>query len=335
MHFLLAQMTRKISVLLATEKPFAQSAIVGIENEFIAATKRGGTEYSLKRFEKYTNHDQLLAEIRSTQPDAVIIRSDNANGAFFSAAAPSLKIIVRAGAGVDNIDLESASQSGVVVMNTPGQNSNAVAELVFGMMIYHARGRFSGESGYELRGKQIALYGCGNVGKYVCKIARGFGMKVIAYDPYLSADQIRENGAEPVGSVAELFAANFVSLHIPATPETRASINKALLSLLPKNGVLINTARSEVIHESDLRDFLIARSDFGYLADVPPGNLNELSDVLGTERFSKQVFVTPKKMGAQTAEANNNAGPAAARQIIDFFEKGDVRFQVNKPGKTF
>jgi len=328
-------MSSPITVLLATEKPFASSAIAGIEAELASGSKSGTHTYILKKFEKYTSHDQLLAEIQSVKPDAVVIRSDNANSKFFEAAGEKLKIIVRAGAGVDNIDLDAATQAGVVAMNTPGQNSNAVAELVFGMMVYHARGRFNGESGYELRGKTLSLYGCGNVGKYVCKIAKGFGMNVIAYDPYLSADQIRENGAEPVGSVLELFSANFVSLHIPATPETRGSINASLLSLLPKNGVLINTARSEVIHESDLRDFLNSRPDFGYLADVPPTNVGELQQVLGTERFGKQVFVTPKKMGAQTAEANNNAGPAAARQIVEFFEKGDVRFQVNKPGKTF
>ena len=317
-------------VLLATEKPFAASAVAGIE----AALKEGVSSYILKTFEKYTCHADLQAEVAAVKPAAVIIRSDIANADFFNAAGDSLKIIVRAGAGVDNIDLEAASRAGVVAMNTPGQNSNAVAELAFGMMVFHARGRFGGDAGYELRGKTLALHGCGNVGKYMCKIASGFGMNVIAFDPYLTSEQIQENGAEPVKSVAALFAADFVSLHIPATPETRNSVNKALLSLLPKNGVVINTARSEVVNEADLRDFLVGRPDCGYLADVPPVNLDELKTALG-ERFHKQILVTPKKIGAQTAEANNNAGPAAARQIVQFFEKGDVRFQVNKPGKTF
>ena len=315
-------------VLLATEKPFAQSAISAIQAELTKG------EYVLKRFEKYTSPESLRAELQSVRPDAVIIRSDIADKAFFDASVPDLKIIVRAGAGVDNIDLTAATAAGVVAMNTPGQNSNAVAELAFGMMVFHARARFCGDLGYELRGKTLALHGCGNVGKHMCKIAVGFGMNVIAFDPYLNDDQIRSNGAVPVKSVSELFAADFVSLHIPATPETRQSINKSLLSLLPKNGVLLNTARSEVIHEEDLKQFLISRQDFGYLADVPPANLEELKSVLG-DRFVKQVLVTPKKIGAQTAEANNNAGPAAARQIMDFFEKGDVKFQVNKPDKNF
>lgn len=323
-------MTKSVTVLLATEKPFASSAVAGIE-----AALKGSQNYSLRRFEKYTSPSQLQEELRKVQPDAVIIRSDLANKEFFAAAAPALKIIVRAGAGVDNIDLAEATASGVVAMNTPGQNSNAVAELAFGMMIFHARGRFGGDGGYELRNKTLALHGCGNVGRYMCKIATGFGMKAIAFDPYLTSEQIKECGAEPVMSVAELFSADFVSLHIPATSETKNSINRSLLSLMPKNGVLINTARSEVIHEADLKEILLERSDFGYLADVPPTNLEDLKNSLGTDRFSKQVLVTPKKIGAQTAEANNNAGPAAARQIVDFFEKGDVRFQVNKPGKTF
>jgi D-3-phosphoglycerate dehydrogenase len=323
-------MTKSIKVLLATEKPFAASAVSGIE-----ASLKGSHNYSLERLEKYASADELRSALGRIQPDAAIIRSDIADVEFFKAAAPALKIIVRAGAGVDNIDLTAATAAGVVAMNTPGQNSNAVAELAFGLMVMHARGNYSGEGGYELRGKTLALHGCGNVGKYMCKIAKGFGMDIIAFDPYLTGDQIRENGAEPVMSVAELFSADFVSLHIPVTPETRNSINKSMLSLLPKNGVLVNTARSEVVHEADLVEMLSARADLGYRADVPPTNLETIKATLGSERFAKQVFVTPKKIGAQTAEANNNAGPAAARQIVDFFEKGDVRFQVNKPGKTF
>jgi D-3-phosphoglycerate dehydrogenase / 2-oxoglutarate reductase len=313
------------TVLLVTEKPFASSAVAGIEAAL--PTDR----YKLKTFEKYTSVSDLRDELRAVQPEAVIIRSDIADSDFFAAAGKNLKIVVRAGAGVDNIDLSAATEAGVVAMNTPGQNSNAVAELAFGMMLMHARGRFTGESsGFELRGKSLALYGCGNVSKYMCKIAQGFGMDIYAFDPYVTETQIKEFGAKPVSSVPDLFCCDFVSLHIPATPETKKSINESLLRLLPKNGVLINTARSEVIHEEDLKAFLVTRSDCGYLADVPPTNLADLLAVV-----PRQVFVTPKKMGAQTAEANNNAGPAAARQIVDFFEKGDVKFQVNKPGKTF
>ena len=322
-----------VKVLLVTEKPFAQSAVSAIEAELNRPAAMN--KYQLKKFEKYTSNADLLRELDQTKPDAVIIRSDLANKEFFSAAGEDLKIVVRAGAGVDNIDLDAATSAGVVAMNTPGQNSNAVAELVFGMMVFHARDKFGGDSGYELRGKTIAVFGCGNVGRYVVKIAKGFGMNVIAHDPYMSDDQIREAGAEPVGSVPELFAAHFVTLHIPATPETRDSINRSLFDLLPKGGVVINTARWEIINEADLVAWLKDRPDCGYLADVCPSNVETLKSELGEDRFYKQVFVTPKKLGAQTAEANNNAGPAAARQIVDFFEKGDVRFQVNKPGKTF
>jgi D-3-phosphoglycerate dehydrogenase len=324
---------RMVKVLLVTEKPFATSAISGIESELNRPTTMN--KYTLEKFEKYTSNTELLTELEKVKPDAVIIRSDLANKEFFSAAGTDLKIVVRAGAGVDNIDLNAATEAGIVAMNTPGQNSNAVAELVFGMMVFHVRGKFSGDSGSELRGKTIAVYGCGNVGRFVVKIAKGFGMHVIALDPYMSDDQIRETGAEPVHEVSELFGANFVTLHIPATPETKESINRGLLDLMPKGGVVINTARFEVMHEADLAAWLKDRSDCGYLADVTPLNLDTLKAQLGTERFAKQVFVTPKKLGAQTVEANNNAGPAAARQIVDFFEKGDVRFQVNKPGKTF
>lgn len=324
---------KMVKVLLVTEKPFAQSAVSSIEAELNRPTCMN--KYTLKKFEKYSSNTDLLNELESEKPDAVILRSDLANEAFFSAAGSDLKIVVRAGAGVDNIDLDAATASGVVAMNTPGQNSNAVAELVFGMMVFHARGKFSGDSGYELRGKTIAVFGCGNVGRYVVKIAKGFGMNVIAFDPYMSDEQIRETGAEPVHSVPDLFGAHFVTLHIPATPETKESINRSLFDLLPKGGVVINTARLEVIHEADLVSWLKDRPDCGYLADVAPTNLDTLKAELGADKFAKQVFVTPKKLGAQTAEANNNAGPAAARQIVDFFEKGDVRFQVNKPGKTF
>jgi D-3-phosphoglycerate dehydrogenase len=323
-------MKREIKVLLATEKPFAASAVCGIEAAL--KTEAGECRFSLKRLEKYSKREDLLEELKTEQPQAVIIRSDIADTDFFAAAGKTLQIIVRAGAGVDNIDLEAATRAGVVAMNTPGQNSNAVAELAFGMMIMHARCNYSGESGYELRGKSLGLYGCGNVARYMCKVGFGFGMKIFAFDPYVSEAQISEMGAEPVKTVSDLFSdTDFVSLHIPATDETKNSINKDLLKLMPKNAVLVNTARSEVIHEQDLMDFLALRPDCGYLSDVSFGSVDSLKARLGEERFKKQVFVTAKKIGAQTAEANNNAGPAAARQIVDFFEKSDVRFQVNKP----
>jgi D-3-phosphoglycerate dehydrogenase / 2-oxoglutarate reductase len=314
-------MTRPVTVLLATEKPFSATAVAAI------AASLPSPQYKLVELQGYTERSQLLQAAASV--DAAIVRSDKCDAEFF-AHARSLKVLVRAGAGVDTIDLNAATQSGVVVMNTPGQNSNAVAELAFGMMLSHVRSHFDGGMGSELRGKHLGLHGCGNVSKYMILLARGFGMSVTAFDPFLSPDQIRAAGAEPVVKLEDVFKADFISLHIPLTPETKASINKALISVIPTNGVLINTARQEVIHEGDLLAALKDRADLGYLSDVVPGNLEAIKETLGAARFTKQVLVTPKKMGAQTNEANNNCAPAAGRQIVAFFENGDKKFQVNK-----
>jgi D-3-phosphoglycerate dehydrogenase / 2-oxoglutarate reductase len=307
------------SVLLATEKAFGKSAVDAIEDEL---SHHG---YNLVKLENYKNKQDLLKAI--AEVDACIVRSDICDKEVFDAAV-NLKVLVRAGAGVDTIDLEYAKQKGVVVMNTPGQNSNAVAELAFGMMIYHARSKFDGGMGTELRGKTLGLHGCGNVSKFMIHIAKGFGMTVKAYDPYLTADQINGTGAHP-GTIEDIYSCQYVSLHIPLTDQTRGSINARLLNNMPNDGILINTARPEVIHEEDLLTRLHGNKNFAYLSDVTPSNLSLMQERMGNESFKKQVFVTPKKMGAQTIEANNNCAPAAAKQIVRFFEHKDTRFQVN------
>jgi D-3-phosphoglycerate dehydrogenase len=256
----------------------------------------------------------------------MIIRSDLATEEVI-AAAEELKIIVRAGAGYDNIDLGACAKREVVAMNTPGQNANAVAELVFGMMLMNARNNFDGSSGFELCGRSIAFYGFGAVAKAVHKLAVGFGMKSYAYDPYIPKEKIAEFGATPVETVEGLFAQQYVSLHVPLTPETKESINKSLLMKLPKGGALINTSRVEVVHEAELLEVFKEKPDFVYLSDVAPKNTAAVKELLG-DKFGKRCVFTAKKMGAQTLEANNNAGVAAANQIVGFFEKGDVRFQV-------
>jgi len=309
------------TVLLATEKPFAAGAVTLIDQELTAAG------YTIKKLEKYTDNAQLLEAIADVE--AVIIRSDLVTPEVLDAA-KNLKIVVRAGAGVDNVDLKAATDKGVVVMNTPGMNSNAVAELVFGMILTNCRNHYDGTSGYELRGKTLGLYGCGNVSRCMIALAKGFGMEVRSYDPFLKPEQIEACGAAAVASVPELFECQFVSLHIPATPETTKSINAELLSKMPAKSVLINTTRKEVIDEDGLAANLESRTDFTYVSDLMPGNYAELK-----EKFGNRCFCTAKKMGAQTSEANNNAGVAAAQQIVAFFEKGDVRCQVNKPGQTF
>lgn len=304
-------------VLLATEKPFAAEA-VGLIKEI--ADKAG---YQIVLLEKYTDKSDLLKAVSDV--DAMIIRSDIVDAEVLDAA-KQLKIVVRAGAGYDNIDLAAATAHNVVAMNTPGQNSNAVAELAIGMMIFQARKQFNGKAGSELKGKSIGLHAYGNVGKCVATIAKGFGMEIYAYDPYLSKETIEADGVHWVGTVEELYKkCNYVSLHIPANAETKNSINYSLLMSMPKPATLVNTARKEVVNESDLLKVFEERSDFEYISDVEPG----CSGVI-KERFAGRFYFTPKKMGAQTEEANVNAGLAAIRQIIDYFEKGDVRFQVNK-----
>ncbi len=303
-------------VLLATEKPFAADAVIEIEN----IAKSAG--YELVKLENYKTKDELLNAVKDV--DAIIIRSDIVDKEVIEAG-KNLKIVVRAGAGYDNIDLNAATEHNVVAMNTPGQNSNAVAELAFGMMIYHARAFFSGKSGSELRGKTIGIHAYGNVGKYVGMIAKGFGMKIFAFDPFVDDAVMQADGVIPVKSVEELYKnCQYVSLHIPANEKTKKSINKDLMMLMPKNAVLVNTARKEVINEADLLEVMAQRKDFAYLSDIVPDCAAEM-----TEKFPGRFFFTPKKMGAQTEEANVNAGIAAIKQIIDFFEKGDVRFKVN------
>ncbi len=304
-------------VLVATEKPFAPVAVDGIRK----VVEDAGFELAL--LEKYTSRDELLKAVADA--DALIIRSDKVGEDVF-AAAPGLKIVVRAGAGYDNVDLPAATAAGVVVENTPGQNSNAVAELALGLMVMAARNSYDGTSGTELAGKSLGIQAFGQVGRNVARIAKGFGMLVSAVDPYCPAELIREAGVEVCDTVADLYKNNkYVSVNIPATPETVKSIGYDLLMSMPKGGVVVNTARKEVIDEAGLAKALEERSDLKYFADVKPDSADELK-----ERFGDRVFFTPKKMGAQTAEANINAGIAAARQIVAYFKEGSERFRVNK-----
>lgn len=302
-------------VLVATDKPFVKIAVDGIRK----IVEEVGYQFEL--LEKYKEQSDLVKAVSSV--DALIVRSDIVNREVLDAA-KNLKIVVRAGAGYDNIDLEEASKNHIVAMNTPGQNSNAVAELVFGLMIYMARNFYSGSSGTELKGKLMGIQAYGNVGKIVASIAKGFGMEVYAFDPFVSETIIAKDGITPLKSLNELYSkCQYVSLHIPANKDTKESINFDLLSKMPEGAVLINTARKEVIDEPSLLKIFERRKDFHYLTDVAPDNA-----ALLLEKFAGRIFCTPKKMGAQTEEANINAGLAAARQIVDFFEKGDVTFQV-------
>jgi D-3-phosphoglycerate dehydrogenase len=303
-------------VLIATEKPFAAQAV----NEIKSALDTAGFEYSF--FEKYDEQDEFIGAVKDA--DALIIRSDKVTPEVI-AAAPQLKIVVRAGAGYDNVDLNAATAANVVVMNTPGQNSNAVAELALGMMVYQARNHFNGASGTELKGKKLGIHAYGNVGRYVANIAKGFGMEVYAYDPFVKKEDIEKDGVIVKESVEELYSnSDYISLHIPANEQTKESINYGLLSKMKKGATLVNTARKEVINENDLLKILEENESFKYLSDIAPGN----KDIL-TEKFAGRCFFTPKKMGAQTAEANINAGIAAAKQIIAFINEGDTTFKVN------
>lgn len=306
-----------MKVLAATEKPFAAVAVDGIRKVI------EGAGYELKLLEKYTDKADLLAAVANA--DALIIRSDKVDAEVLDAA-KQLKVVVRAGAGYDNVDLAAATAHGVCVENTPGQNSNAVAELVFGMTVMAVRNMYNGTSGTELKDKKIGIHAFGQVGRNVARIAKGFGMEVTALDPYCPDEVMVEAGVTPVHSVEDLYKNNkFVSLHIPATPETKKSVGYDLLMMLPKNGVLINTARKEVIDEEGLQRALRDRADIKYVADIRP----DIADDLKAE-FTDRVFFTPKKMGAQTAEANINAGIAAANQVVAFLRDGIDRFRVNK-----
>ncbi|MFA6949872.1 MAG: 3-phosphoglycerate dehydrogenase [Lentimicrobiaceae bacterium] len=304
-------------VLVATEKPFAKIAVDGIRQ----IIEKAG--YELKLLEKYTDQADFVKAVEDV--DAVIIRSDIVDKRIMEAA-KNLKIVVRAGAGYDNIDLAAATEHKIVAMNTPGQNSNAVAELALGMMVFMARNTFNGTSGTELRGKCLGIHAYGNVGKYVAKIAKGFGMIIYAFDPYVKAEDMLKDGVTPVNSIEELYTkCQYVSLHIPATPQTKKSIGYNLLSKMPKGAVLVNTARKEIIDEEGLLKILEERPDFKYLSDIEPESKN-----IFAEKFSGRYFFTPKKSGAQTSEANINAGLAAATQIVNFLDKGITTFQVNK-----
>ncbi len=315
-HF--TSLLTNMKVLVATEKPFAVEAVNGIKE---ICTTAG---YEVALLEKYTDKAQLLEAVADV--DALIVRSDKVTAEVIEAAR-NLKIVVRAGAGYDNVDLATATARGVVVMNTPGQNSNAVAELALAMMIYMSRNRFTPGTGSEIQGKTLGIHAYGNVGKLVGRKGKALGMNVVAYDPFITDDFVFENdGVRKASSVEELYAqSDFLSLHIPATPATKGSIGYELLTSMPKGATLVNTARKEVIDEEGLEKALEERADLKYITDIAPEATEHLA-----EKFGKRFFATPKKMGAETAEANINAGLAAARQIVDFFVNGATRFQVNK-----
>ncbi len=307
------------TVLLACEKPFSAAA----RDEVVAIIKQAG--YTANVLESYKGKGPLLDAIASA--DAAIVRSDVIDAEVLEAA-KHLKLVVRAGAGYDTIDTATAKAKGVAVMNTPGQNANAVAELVFGMLVYTARNKFNGKVGSELKGKTIGLHAFGAVSRAVATIAKGFGMTVYAFDPYVSAEQIKAGGAEPVASLEDLYKkSQYVSLHIPANAETKGSIGKKLLSLMPAGATLVNTARKEVINEAELLEVFEARKDFHYVTDIAP---SEATQAALTEKFGARYLVNLVKSGAQTEEANVNAGLAAARQIVGFFERGEKNFIVNK-----
>ena len=306
-----------MKVLVATEKPFAKAAVDGI---------RGiveGAGHTLALLEKYTQVDELYAAV--SDADALIVRSDKVTKEVINAG-KNLKIVVRAGAGFDNLDLPACTEKGIVAMNTPGQNSNAVAELAIGMMIYASRNCFTPGTGVELKGKTLGIHAFGNVGKLVAKLGQGFGMNIVAFDPFVSAESISNAGATPANSIEELYEkSDYLSLHIPATSETKKSVGYELMKKMPKGAVLINTARKEVINEEELVKVLEERVDIKYITDIAADNQATLN-----EKFGTRVFASPKKMGAETAEANINAGLAAANQIIKFFATGDKTFQLNK-----
>lgn len=306
-----------MKILIVTEKPFAKVAVDGIRKEIEAA----GLELAL--LEKYTEKAQVLEAVKDAH--ALIIRSDKVDAEIFDAA-PELKIVVRAGAGYDNVDLEAATAHGVCVMNTPGQNANAVAELAIGLMIMAVRSFYDGKAGTELRGKKLGIHAYGNVGRNVARIAKGLGMEIFAYDAFCPKEAMEAEGVCPVATPEELYATcNIVSLHIPSTPETKNSIDYELVERMPKNGLLVNTARKEVVNEADLIRLMEDRPDLKYITDIMPAHHEEF-----VSTFPGRYFSTPKKMGAQTAEANINAGIAAARQIVAFFKEGCERFRVNK-----
>ena len=304
-------------VLIATEKPFSKSAVEAIRK----VTETAG--YELALLEKYTEKKQLLDAVADA--DALIVRSDKVDTDVVDAA-KRLKIVVRAGAGFDNLDLKACTAHQVVAMNTPGQNANSVAELVFGLLVFGVRNFYNGTGGSELKGKKLGILAFGNVGRNVARIAKGFGMDIYAYDAFCPAEAIEQAGVHAVSSQEEMFdICDIVSLHIPATAETRQSINHDLVGRMKKGGILINTARKEVVDEAGLIRLMEERTDLMYITDIKPD-----ADAEFAEKFAGRYFATPKKMGAQTAEANSNAGIAAANQIVGFLEQGITKFQLNK-----
>ena len=306
-----------MKVLIATENPFEPVAVKGI-SEIIEAAG-----YEVALLEKYTEKSQLLEAVADV--DAIIIRSDKIDGEVMNAA-PQLKIVVRAGAGYDNVDLAAATVHNICVMNTPGQNANAVAELVVGLLIFTLRNQFNGTSGSEMKGKRLGLMAFGAIAKNLARIAQGLGMEISAYSPTNHPQKIREAGFKAYEKLEDLFKENdIVSLHIPSTPETKGSIGYSLIAAMPKNGILVNSARQDIIDEEGLLKALTERTDLRYVTDLKLKNHDQTVELLG-ERY---VF-TPKKMGAQTKEANINAGLAAARQIVGYLKEGDNTFQVNK-----
>ena len=304
-------------ILVATEKPFAKPAVDGIAEVLDQAG------YEMALLENYKDAGELVKA--AADADAMIVRSDLITKDVISAAV-NMKIVVRAGAGYDNIDLAAASDSDVAVMNTPGQNSNAVAELALGMMVYVARNQFNGTPGTELKGKRLGIYACGNVGKHIARIAGGFEMEVYGFDPFVDKSVLEDAGIKSIDSAGELFGVcHYISLNIPANQDTIKSVNYKLLEKMPRPATLLNTARKEIVDEEALLKIFAERPDFKYISDIAPDCSNEIA-----ERFPGRFFFTPKKMGAQTAEANINAGIAAARQIVNFFENDDRTFQVNR-----
>lgn len=304
-------------VLVATEKPFSKEAVDNIKS----VVEQAGFTFLL--LEKYTDKSELLNAVKDI--DALIVRSDIVDKQVFESA-KKLKIVVRAGAGYDNIDLNEATAHKVVAMNTPGQNSNAVAELAVGMMIYMNRNGYNGETGTELRGKTIGIHAFGFVGRLLASIAKGLGMKVHDYDPYIDQVILEHDGFNVEKNEADLYRkCQYISLHLPLSDKTRESVNYDLMKLMPRGATLVNTARKEVIHEPSLLKMFEERSDFRYISDIAPDCKGEIM-----EKYKGRYFFTPKKSGAQTSEANNNAGIAAAKQIVSYFKNGDVNFQVNK-----
>lgn len=308
----------KMKILIATQKPFAAKAVEGMKN---ILTEAG---FEVAMLERYEEPEELVAAVADV--DGLIVRSDKVTAEVIEAA-PNLKIVVRAGAGYDNVDLSAATEHGVVVMNTPGQNSNAVAELALALMIYMSRNRFTPGIGFELQGKTVGIHAYGNVGRLVARKAKALGMTVVAYDPFVTDKALFENdGVKQVESVEELYkTSDYLSLHIPATAQTKGSIGYDLMMMMPKGATLVNTARKEVIDEVGLEAAMTERPDLKYVTDVAPDDVSTMAAL-----FGNRFFATPKKMGAETAEANINAGLAAARQVVGYLLNGDAKFQVNK-----